>query len=88
MENILKDMGLADRPRILIANKMDLVTSHKDASPSNGPEQLSSRGLDAKDSVLVSAAKGWNMDQLLNMIESKLMSIDGPLTVIGSVSDG
>ncbi len=49
---------------------------------------MSFRGLDAKDSVFVSAAKGWNMDQLLKMIESKLMSIDGPLTVVSSVSGG
>lgn len=86
VEQILKDMGLADRPRILIANKMDLVTSHKNGAPENGSAQVPSRALDAKDSVLVSAAKGWNLDQLLKLIESKLMSIDGPLTVIGSAS--
>ena len=88
VEHILNDMGLGDRPRLLVANKMDLVTSHNNNAPGNGLAQASFRGLDAKDSVLVSAAKGWNMDQLLKMIEAKLMSIDGPLTVVGSVSGG
>ena len=88
VEKLLKGMGLADRPRILIANKMDLVTSHKSEGPGNASAEMPFRGLDAKDSVLVSAAKGWNLDQLLKMIESKLMSIDGPLTVIGSVPGG
>ncbi|PKB73575.1 MAG: GTPase HflX [SAR202 cluster bacterium Io17-Chloro-G7] len=88
VEKILKDMGLADRPRILVANKMDLVTSHRNNGSDVGSIQVSSRLLDAKDSVLVSAAKGWNLDQLLKMIESKLMSIDGPLTVLGSASGG
>ena len=67
---------------------MDLVTSHNSGGPGNGSAQAPSRGLDAKDTVFVSAAKGWNMDSLLKMIESKLMSIDGPLTVVGSVSGG
>jgi len=88
VEKILKDMGLGDRPRLLVANKMDLVTSHNNGAPGSGSAQMPFRGLDGKDSVLVSAAKGWNMDQLLKMIESKLMSIDGPLTVVGSVSGG
>ncbi len=88
VEKLLKDMGLADRPRILVANKMDLVSSHNKADAENGSAQVPFRGLDAKDSVFVSAAKGWNLDQLLKMIESKLMSIDGPLTVIGSASGG
>lgn len=88
VEKILKEMGLADRPRILVANKMDLVTSHKNMDAENGSAKIPTRGLDAKESVFVSAAKSWNMDRLLQMIETKLMNIDGPLTVIGSVSRG
>jgi len=89
VEKILKDMGLEDRPRILVANKMDLVTSHyKNGTSGEGSADLSTRGLDARNSVFVSAAKRWNLDQLLKMIESELMNIDGPLTVIGSASAG
>ena len=93
VEKILKDMGLEDRPRILVANKMDLVTSHDKNGGSGkglaeGSVDLRTRGLDARNSVFVSAAKRWNLDELLKMIESELMNIDGPLTVIGSASDG
>ena len=89
VEKILKDMGLEDRPRILVANKMDLVTSHnKNGAPLEGSAELRTRGLDARNSVFVSAAKRWNLDDLLKMIESELMNIDGPLTVIGSASGG
>ena len=45
VEKILKDMGLADRPRLLVANKMDLIASHKNGGPGNGPDQMPSRGL-------------------------------------------
>lgn len=86
VEKILKDMGLSNQPRLLVANKMDLVSSQKNGSPENGAVPMRSRGLDAKETVFVSAAKGWNMDRLLRMIEAKLMSIDGPLTVVSSAS--
>ncbi len=93
VEKILKDMGLEDRPRILVANKMDLVTSHDKKGGSGkglaeGSVDLRTRGLDARNSVFVSAAKRWNLDELLKMIESELMNIDGPLTVIGPASGG
>ena len=86
VETSLKKMGLADKPRLLVANKMDLVTSRNNGGPENGLPQMPSRSLDAKDSVFVSAAKGWNLDLLLQKVESRLMTIDGPLTVVGAAA--
>ena len=83
VEGILKDLGLGDKPRLLVANKADLLDPD-----SNGQQAVSARSLDAGSSVLVSAAKKWNMDELLKKIESKLMSVDGPLTVVTSAAGG
>ena len=81
VEAILADLGLAERPRLQVANKMDLLLP-----AGNGPDAsgFASRSLDAGGAVFVSAAKGWNLDQLLQKIEHKLMSLDGPLTVATS----
>lgn len=86
VEKILKEMGLSNRPLILVANKIDLMNSHKDLGLWNGASKLTDRRLVAEDSVFVSAAKGWNMDRLLEMVESKLMNIDGPLMVLRAAS--
>ena len=81
VESVLDDLGLGERPRVLVANKTDLLPSE-----SNGRAPASSRSLDATGSVFVSAAKGWNLDQLLQKIEYKLMNIDRPLTVVTSAA--
>ena len=79
VEATLKDLGLGERPRLLVANKTDLV-----APAGDGPAPSSPRTLDARQTVFVSAAKGWNLDSLLQRIETKLMSVDGPMTVVTS----
>ena len=79
VESILQDLGLGEQPRVLVANKTDLLPS-----AGNGRPPESSWSLDAAGSVYVSAAKSWNLDQLLQKIEAKLMSVDGPLTVVTS----
>lgn len=98
VEKTLKDLGLLDRPRLLIMNKMDLMS----ASPSGDPsENLSERSgqaetqapnappaQEAQSGILVSAAKGWNLDHLLREIEELLISIEGPLTVVDSTGSG
>ena len=81
VESILQDLGLGEQPRVLVANKTDLLPSAENGRP---PE--SSWSLDAAGSVYVSAAKSWNLDQLLQKIEAKLMSVDGPLTVVTSAT--
>jgi len=72
----LMDLGLSEKPLVLVANKMDLLPPD-----SNGPSPVLHRN--SNPSVTVSAAKGWNLDRLLEAVESRLMAIDGPLTVSG-----
>lgn len=77
VEDTLRDLGLADRPRILVMNKVDLLGTQDDnAAEMPGPGQR------AQPTVLVSAAKSWNLDVLLHRVESLLMAVDGPALVV------
>ena len=90
VEETLNDLGLSDRPRLLVMNKMDLMPAHPSKEPGL-PDARISNGLQENESpsgILVSAAKGWNLDHLLQEIEELLISIDGPLTVVTPASSG
>ena len=80
VEETLMDLGLIDRPRILVMNKMDLMSeTHLDGS-SGDSSRISDH--EAQSGILVSAAKGWNLDDLLREVEETLIDMDGPLTVV------
>ena len=74
VETTLKELGLEEKPRLLVLNKMDLLPEGSDGAAS--PTSL---GRQHQNKVFISAAKGWNMDSLLQEIEIQLMSIDKPL---------
>ena len=74
VETTLKELGLEEKPRLLVLNKMDLLPESSDGAAS--PTSL---GRQHQNKVFISAAKGWNMDSLLQEIEVQLMSIDKPL---------
>ena len=92
VEQTLDELGLGDRPRLLVINKMDLLTD----SAASGNELAEVRGLspgagwerDAADGVLVSAEKGWNLDHLLSEIENQLVELDGPLLMTEEYATG
>ena len=66
VEDTLKELGLGEKPRLLVVNKMDLVAPSEDGKSEELP-------LPAKyPSVLVSAALGWNLPMLVNEIEVRL----------------
>ncbi len=89
VQKTLKELGLEDRPRLLVMNKMDLMAAQESerADDVNPIVQNSQPMHEISSGILVSAAKGWNLDHLLHEIEELLISIDGPLTVVGSVSN-
>lgn len=74
VETTLKELGLEEKPRLLVLNKMDLLPEGSDGAAS--PTSL---GRQHQNKVFISAAKGWNMDSLLQEIEVHLMSIEKPL---------
>ena len=70
VERTLKELGLEDKHRLLVANKMDLVVPDSDGSC---PATLPS--MERYPSVLVSAARGWNLQELLNTIAIHLKQV-------------
>ena len=69
VEQTLEELGLADKPRVLVVNKMDLLTD----SP-NGARTPEIPGAAATGTVvLVSALKGWNLDGMVEEIERQLL---------------
>ena len=92
VEQTLDELGLGDRPRLLVINKMDLLTEDKVALPgrSDGDELESGIPWDkeAGAGVLVSAEKGWNLDDLLREVENQLVNLDGPLLMTEEYASG
>ena len=88
VQKTLEELGLEDRPRLLVMNKMDLM-SVQDSERADDVDSTVPGGRpihEVSSGILVSAAKGWNLDHLLREVEELLISIDGPLTVVGSVA--
>lgn len=80
VEDILADLGLADKPRITALNKIDLLvdrdktwdeeTAIKDLADERAP-------LD-ENTVLISAGKNWGLDRLLGLVSHALDDISRP----------
>ncbi len=81
VEETLEDLGLLGKPRLLVLNKMDLLPEKTDVEGSAVLPGSNRPGSDRHPNVLISAAKRWNFDSLLEKIESQLIDLDGPLTV-------
>ena len=90
VEQTLDELGLGERPRLLVINKMDLLTDA--AAPSGELDDPASFPAgwekDAADGVLVSAEKGWNLDHLLTEVEEQLVNFDGPLLMTEEYASG
>ena len=84
VDQTLEELGLGDRPRLLVINKMDLLTDENgQASLPNGSWEK-----EATAGVLVSAEKGWNLDDLLREVENQLVNLDGPLLMTEEYASG
>ena len=95
VEQTLEELGLGDRPRLLVINKMDLLTGVSDSRDGGiggqfAPDDFhwNSDDADAPPGVLVSAEKGWNLDHLLSEMENQLVNLDGPLLMTGEYAQG
>lgn len=69
VEHVLADLGLAQKPRLLVLNKADLLFGKTDSEASLYGK-LTGRG--AQSTILISAAKGWGLTRLLQLIAAKL----------------
>jgi GTP-binding protein HflX len=73
VEDILKDLGVADKPRLTVLNKIDLLAGAQFQDEKEAMEYLNSQGMPTDDrTAIVSAAKRWGLIRLLEMMERTL----------------
>jgi GTP-binding protein HflX len=82
VDETLEDLGLQDKPRLVVMNKMDLLQSG--ANGANGGVGRSLPNPGKTPPVMISAAKKWNLDSLLETLEACLVDLEGPLTVVAA----
>ncbi len=74
VEEILKELKLADRPRITALNKVDLLVQNEQAALS----YISEQGLGGENTVIISAMKGWGLDRLMELVSQTLTKSQPP----------
>jgi GTP-binding protein HflX len=72
VERTLAELGLADKPRLVAFNKVDLLTDGE-RQPDVMLEVEQALRETHPEALLISAAKGWNLDAPLEQIEAALM---------------
>jgi GTP-binding protein HflX len=84
VEETLADLGLADRPRVTVLNKTDLLRGD-DGRPLEGLERLDEARESLRywrpDALLTSAVKGWGLAELLERIEASLGLVEQDVAV-------
>jgi len=82
VEDILADLNLMDKPRITALNKIDLLfDDDKTWNETTAISYLSNQGEVAdKNTVFVSAAKGWGLTELLGLISRTLSKTAQPVS--------
>jgi GTP-binding protein HflX len=82
VEKTLRELDLGDKPRLVAFNKIDLLT--------DGDAPAALRDIkhdllrDHPEALLISAAKGWNLDALKQSIEAKLTLTASPSPNVGT----
>ena len=81
VEDILTDLKLADKPRITALNKIDLLldNSRRWTEKEAINYLADQRAPLAKNTVLISASKGWGLSQLLELISQTLAQNASPV---------
>jgi GTPase len=76
VEGILGELGLADKKRLTVLNKLDRLLESEPSQDGQGLESvLASLGVAPDEStVLISAVRGWGLPRLLEMIARALAS--------------
>jgi GTP-binding protein HflX len=70
VEDILAELGLADRPRIMALNKIDLLLDgNRQWDEESALEYIKTPGVPAdENTVHISAVKGWGLERLMSLI--------------------
>ena len=73
VEHTLHDLGLDAKPRVVAFNKVDMIAEGNGALPADLRAIDNDLGREHPDAVLISAARRWNLDALLQAVERKLV---------------
>ena len=75
VERTIEELGLSHKPRVVAFNKADLLTGGVGRG-----EAIDAIAADVRrehpDSVLISAGREWNLDELLRTIEAQLALVE------------
>ena len=82
VDYVLEEMGLADKPRVLVLNKLDLVTDDPDTFDSRIPAQ---DGQAVTRVALTSALEGWGISELRRAIDEELSTAMDSLPAAAAV---
>ncbi len=77
VEATLKELGLSEKPRVVAFNKVDLIAT-SDGRTSTLTELESALREEHPEAVLISAAKGWHLDTLMQTVEAELAKAEAP----------
>ena len=87
VDDTLAELGLAGKPRITAFNKVDLLSERdggRPASPTDLAEYDLSLAQHLPDAVLISAERGWGLDELLARIDETLGRLAEAGTAVSS----
>lgn len=85
VEEFLTDLGLDDKPRLIALNKIDLLAGEMKPGDEEAVRRyIDQLGTGVKTAALISAAKGWGLKRMLELITEILDKKDG--TSRGGVS--
>ena len=79
VEETLAELGLAEKPRVLVLNKVDRMMGVDSFFPDSLGDGLTAAQV---PSVLISAEKGWGMDRLLRAMEEGLATSREPESAV------
>jgi len=77
VEATLGELGLADKPRVVAFNKVDLIAP-SDGRTSTLTDLEGALRVEHPEAVLISAAKGWHLDTLMRTVEMELAKAEAP----------
>ena len=74
VDDILRDLGLSTKPRILVLNKIDLLEPNEDTSESEIQEAVGK----GSRAVFTSATSGQGIPELKRELQELLTEVEGP----------
>lgn len=79
VEDILADLNLINKPRITVLNKIDLLVDDKNWNEKSAIDYLSNHFVKInKNTIIISAKKGWGISKLIELISQMLSQINYP----------